>query len=84
VSVAAGTGVDGGALSTGVEWAAVGLRVDSGGGIGYSGTRVNPNLTDGSRATVITGSNQTRLGTDPSLAQGHPISKMKFSLSKTG
>jgi hypothetical protein len=84
VSVAAGTGVDSGAVSTEVEWAAVGLRVDDGGGIGESGARVNPNLTDGSGAAVITGSNQTRLGTDPSLAQGHPMSKIKFSLSKTG
>jgi hypothetical protein len=84
VSVAAGTGVDGDAASTGVEWVAAGLRVDDGDGIGESGARVNPNLTDGSGATVITGSNQTKLGTDPSPAQGHPMSKTKFSLSKTG
>ena len=29
------------------------------------------------------GSNQTRLGVDPSVVQGHRMSKMKFSLSST-
>jgi hypothetical protein len=34
----------------------------------------------GSGLTVISWSNQTRIGTNPSLAQGHPVSKTKFSL----
>jgi hypothetical protein len=38
----------------------------------------------GAGPAVISWSNQTRMGTDPSLAQGHPVSKTKFSLSKTG
>ena len=63
--------------------AAAGTGVD-GGEIGESGARVNPDLTDGFGAAVITWSSQTTLGTDPSVAQGHPMSKMKFSLSKTG
>ena len=40
--------------------------------LGYSG------------AIPSVGSNQTRLGADPSVAQGHRMSKTKFSLSSTG
>ena len=36
------------------------------------------------RFSFLMGSNQIRLGADPSVAQGHRMSKMKFSLSSIG
>ena len=44
------------------------------------GVRPNPNGWVGAGSY---GSNQTRLGADPSVVQGYQMSKMKFDLSST-
>ena len=45
-------------------------------------TRIRPRERE--RFSFLMGSNQTRLGANPSVAQGHRMSKTKFSLSSTG
>ena len=69
------SGVDDIAAATGVEWAAIGV------GLG----KVTPavTLTVGS-GLVIIWSNQTRLGSEPNVAQGHRMLILKISLSSTG